>query len=124
MYDYGKICSDRLRSCIQEIEECPSQEEFIISQYADYVNHMVNDSVNLAFASMLIECYNFNFDKILSNIMKLIVAGKSNICMQEPNMSDIIGGITFALDSDLSGLLNSIKEIKKKDTDLDDLPFH
>lgn len=124
MYDYGKICSDRLRSCIREIEECPSQEEFIISQYADYVNHMVNDSVNMTFASMLIECYNFDFDKILSNIMKLIIAGKSNVCMQEPNMSDIIGGITFALDSDLSGLLNSIKEIKKKDTELDDLPFH
>ena len=113
MYEYGAICKAKFLSCIEDIEEHPSQEKRIVESCANYIQHMVDDATNTALANFLLKCYDYEYDKILNDLMKLTISGQAGECVEEPRMCDIIGGINFALNSDISGLVKFLRSMQK-----------
>ena len=121
LQEYGKICKWKFLSCVSDIEEYPLQEKEIAEKCSDYIQHIVDDAANTTLTNFLLKCYDYDYDKILSEIMKLTIAGQSKECVEEPRMCDIIGGICFALNSDLSGL---VKFLRGMQSDAEsELPF-
>lgn len=119
--DYGTVCKSRFLSCIEDIENNPSQEKRIVENCANYIQHMADDAANTTMANFLIKCYDYEYDKILKDLLKLNLSGQAGECHEEPRMCDIIGGISFALNSDLSGLIRFLRGMQK-DAEAD-IPF-
>ena len=44
---------------------------------ANYIQHMVDDATNTALANFLLKCYDYEYDKILNDLMKLTVSGQA-----------------------------------------------